>query len=126
MTAAPPIRPDHTRDFTLTWGGVDWDAVAWYDVCSEPREATMTDPPEYLELDVWRIVLRHWYGPASDQALPGGIWIEPTAVPPDTLARIVEDCAQDWHDCHSRSARADQAADDARDAAADAWHEREP
>lgn len=127
MSPVPPIvarvaTPDYRREFTLSWGGVDWDAVAWYDVVSTPERETLTDPPAYLEIDVWRVVLSHWYGGNSDQALPPGVHIEPDTLPPDTLARIVEDCVQDWHDCHSPKAHADDAADAARDAR----HDREP
>lgn len=110
---------DYSVSLGVNLGGVDWDATAWYDVISTPRAATLTDPPEGLEIDVVRIVLDSWCGEDGPIAMPPGVWIEPTSLEPDAFYNAEEACEDDWRDCHSPRARQDQAADDARDAMED-------
>lgn len=78
---------------------------AGYDVVAEPAPDTRDCPGNPLEIDVWTVALEAWSDGTDRVGLPAGVYVVPDELPADTLAHIVEACAQDWHDCHSPGAR---------------------
>lgn len=110
-----PRIADHAVSVGVSLGGIDWDATAHYDVLSEPAPATLTDPPQGLELDVVRIVLDSWCGEGGPIAIPAGVHVEPDSIAPEALEYVAQACIDDWHECHSRAARDAERADRERE-----------
>jgi len=98
-------RPDHTLDVTVTMAGIDWDAEVGYDVVSKPSRATRSDPADYLELDVWYLVLKTYAcGGASAIPLPAGVDVDPQALDAAEVASLEQQCIDDWEANHSPGA----------------------
>jgi hypothetical protein len=99
------LRPEHTLDVTVFIAGVDWDAVVGYDVVSTPARATQSDPADYLELDVWYLVLKTYAcGDGSPIPLPAGVDVDPRSLGAAQVDGLEQQCIDDWEANHSPGA----------------------
>lgn len=105
----------HTCPFTLTWGGVDWDAMLCYDASDMTRPG---DSRLELEIDVWSVVLETWNDGEQSVNLPAGIYVNPGDLAPDMVSAMQDACAEHYTSLRDdmgpdHDAERDRAIDDA-------------
>ena len=101
----------YTCDTVVSFGGVDFEATVEYDVHGTPRAATLTDPPEYLEVDATIATLTYYTNGKDRIALPPGVFLHVGELPADVIDNLNEACAESWSDHYSPEARRAAAAE---------------